>query len=310
MIRGLNDSFLIIRKFLCRAIVPLLLVLFAVSIASSIYPHSASAKDIDIIMIAKPHSALDQRHIYNNLVLTMALEKTVPSFGAYDLQETLSNLQRDRALHELIKGECINVHIVPTQQEWENKTIPIRIQLLKGLLSYRLFLIRKDDAEKFSKITSLDQLKRMKAGLRQQWSTTKALNLLGFQVVTGNKYEGLFRMLMSGRFDYFPRGVNEIFDEYDSHQSLYPDIGIEQLLALYLPMPTYVFVSPQHPHLAKRIEAGLKIMISDGSLDALFWKYHGENIKRAHLSKRRIFTVDNPLLRVQPPVVQLGDIGK
>ena len=202
---------------------------------------------MDVVRLIRPHSALDHRHVYNNAILSAALDKTIPAYGNYAIRLTLTATQRDRALVEMMSGRHINVHIVPTNHAWEQKTIPIRIPIVKGLLGYRLFLIKRRDAGRFAAIHSIDQLKTLKAGLRQQWCTTRALQALGFHVVTGSSYEGLFQMLVNDRFDYFPRGVNEIFHEQASRQKLLPQMVIEPNKALYLPMPTYVFVSPRYP---------------------------------------------------------------
>ncbi len=258
----------------------------------------------DVVRIFKPHSELDQRHGYNNAILSTALDKTVVTHGDYELATTLRGSQRDRALIELIDGRLVNTHMVPTRREWESKTLPIRIPIAKGLLGYRLFLIKRQDLDRFADIRSLQELKMLKAGLRQQWSTALAMQALGCEVITGSSYEGLFQMLVHGRFDYLPRGVNEIFSEYDRRHQDLPDMVIEPRKALYLPMPTYIFVSPQYPELAERLEAGLHKMIHDGSLDKLFWKYHRESIQRSELTRRQIFTTENPLLSPETPLDQ------
>ncbi|MCP4387267.1 MAG: hypothetical protein GY802_03165 [Gammaproteobacteria bacterium] len=125
----------------------------------------------------------------------------------------------------------------------------------------------------------MQQLKELRAGLRQQWSTTRVMKALGFNVTTANSYEGLFGMLMFDRFDYFPRGVNEIYAEFDQRA--------EEL-----------------PELAKRIETGLLAMIKDGNLDKLFWEFHKDSIERANLAGRQILRQHNPLLTPQTPLFQ------
>lgn len=257
---------------------------------------AAVAQAKDVVRLMRPHSDLDRRHIYNNAILSAALQKTAAVCGDYEIRSTLPPTQRDRALLEMISGQHINVHIVPTNHKWEQKTIPIRIPLVKGLLGYRLFLIKRHDSERFANIHSIDQLKTLKAGLRQQWCTTRALQALGFDVVTGSSYEGLFHMLINDRFDYFPRGINEIFEEQAIRQKSLPQMVIEPTKALYLPMPTYVFVSPNQPELAQRIETGLRAMIQDGSFDRLFRKFHQDNMRKAKLAQREVFTLVNPLL--------------
>ena len=260
-----------------------------------------------IVRVTEPHSRKDQRHLYNHAVLNAALEKTIDSHGTYRVEFNLPATQRKRALVEMISGDKINVHIVATQPEWEEKTIAIRIPIVKGLLGYRLFLIKRQTLARFENLESIDQLKALQAGLRQQWTTTEAMQMLGFNIVTGIDYEGLFNMLDLGRFDYFPRGVNEIYGELENRQANFPDMMIEPRTALYIPQPTYIFVSPQHPQLAQRIEAGLQAMLDDGSLDRLFWQYHGESIEHANLAGRRIFTTENPLLHTQTPIDQTDE---
>ena len=128
------------------------------------------------------------------------------------------------------------------------------------------------------------------------------MQALDFNVVTGSCYEGLFHMLINDRFDYFPRGVNEIFQEHTIRQKSLPQMVIEPTKALYLPLPTYVFVSPKHPELAQRIETGLRAIIQDGSFNRLFRKFHQDNIRKANLDQREIFTLDNPLLPADSPI--------
>ena len=259
----------------------------------------------DVIRIQKPHSDNDQRGIYFEVLLTEVLETTVPNYGEYRIERPFIAGGRKRALVEIISGQVLNVSIVPTQLEWEQKTIPIRIPLLKGLLGYRLFLIKRQDAKKFSDIKSLKELKNLNAGLHPQWSTTKAMRELGFKIVTGGAdYEGLFLMLVGNRFDYFPRGVNEIFFEFDSRTQNLPDMMIEPTKSLYLPLPYYIFVSSKYPRLAERIETGLRKMIQDGRFDDLFWEYNKSYILRANLPKRQVFSVKNPFLSPETPYDQ------
>lgn len=274
-------------------------VLVFVLLSICILPCSAIAHDV--IRLGYPHSQLDRRHEYNHTVLIKALDETVETHGSYHLEKDLPATQRQRTLMELIRGRNINVHIVPTQKEWEEKTIPIRIPILKGLLSYRIFLINKSKQINFTEVQSLDDLKTLNAGLRQQWSTTQVLQFHGFGITTSSSYEGLFRMLNLNRFDYFPRGINEIFQEFDSRQKTLTQITIESSMALYLPMPTYIFVSPRNPEIAQRIETGLMKIIKDGRFDKLFYDYHGAYIERANLANRKIYSVDNPFLSSQTP---------
>ncbi len=244
----------------------------------------------------------DTRWDYPIALLVAALQATKEDFGPWTLAATAPSMSRNRALQMLKEGKLINLHIAPTRNEWEEQVLPIRIPIRKGLLGYRLFLIHKENQQKFAAIESLEELQQLSTGLHRQWSTTKALRALDFKVVEGSSYQGLFTMLHARRFDYFIRGVNEIFEEFALHRQSLPNLLIEPTKALYLPLPTYFFVSPKQPRLAERLQAGLERLLADGSLDRLFEQYHGDHIRQARLQERQIFVLENPLLSAETPL--------
>ena len=169
----------------------------------------ANANDKDTIRLPQASSKTDSRFQYPEHILDIALNSSVDKYGPFEIVKTNLRGSRNRMLFELQKGTTINVHNAPTRPEWEEKAIPIMFPLMKGLLNYRIFLIHKDNVDKFKKLETIDDLKKLTAGVGAQWSTTKALRKIGgFKIETGNNYEGLFSMLMAKRFDYFIRGMN------------------------------------------------------------------------------------------------------
>lgn len=254
------------------------------------------------VRIVGGQSGQDERHIYPHAVLKAALDATTETDGSYVLKYSISSITRNRALIELKSGELINVHAAPTREEWEEAVIPIRIPVRKGLLGYRLFLIQEKNRQIFADLSTVEELKELTAGLGEQWSTTRVMRKLNFKIETGSDYEGLFSMLMFGRFDYFPRGINEVFLEMASHREMFPGMIIEPSKALYFTTPTYFFVSPTHPELADRIRRGMLQIIEDGTLDALFFEYFADFLEQADLSNRVIFTVENTILSEKTPL--------
>ncbi len=252
-----------------------------------------------LIKLVPGQSKDDTRHIYPHKILRLALDATVQSHGPYEIVYGNTHFTRNRTLIELQTGQYVNVHEAPTREEWEKQAIPIYIPVRKGLLGYRLLLIDKKSRSTFENMRAAGDLKELYAGLGEQWSTTKAMDALGFNIVTGNNYEGLFSMLMAGRFDYFPRGVNELFEEYETRKSKYPNMVIEPSKALYIPSPTFFFVSPAFPELADRIEEGMREIINDGTFDLEFSLKFGNYLKLADLGNRQVFKMDNPLLSEQ-----------
>jgi len=240
-------------------------------------------------------SDTDQRNAYPLALLSLALDKTTDDYGPYQLEMTFQLTSRDRGLLELQTGELVNVLSVPTRPEWEKRALCIPISLHKDLLDYRVLLIDSKKAELFSGIRSYEQLKLLRFGLMEQWTTTKILQAQSFNVVTSTYYEGLFDMLMHDRFDVFLRGLSEVASELSIQGANYPNLMIEPTLAVHLPMPVYFFVSPKTPRLKERIETGLMRMQADGSFDELFELHHGGNVKSL-LKNKRIIEIPNPYM--------------
>ncbi|MFQ3196742.1 MAG: hypothetical protein ACI81A_000446 [Paraglaciecola sp.] len=61
-------------------------------------------------------------------------------------------------------------------------------------------------------------------------------------------------MLLANRFDYFPRGISEIWRE----EELFDTLVIEKKLLLHYPAVEYFFVQAGNIGLAQQIELGLR----------------------------------------------------
>lgn len=271
-------------------------------ILSALILFTSSASAQDIIKWAAGNKADDPRTEYKRRVILAALDKSVPEYGPYVFNKVIiQKMSGARAREVVNEGEIVNIYIALASPEWDEKTTPVRIPIRRGLLNYRLLLVHKDNVNKFRNVKTANDLRALKVGSRTGWSTTGILEAANFDVVLGKKYHGMFLMLDGGRFDFLPRGVNEIYKELDQRKNEL-DLVVEPTLALHLPAPTYIYVSPQAPRVAERIEAGLEIMIEDGTLSAMFDEYYGQYLKEAKLSSRRIIKVPNPLLSPKTPL--------
>lgn len=281
-----------------RLVVEMKKVIYILTVLSLLVSVSFSK---DIIHLANGETEEDKRFLFPHIILFEALNITKDSYGEYSVSY-IDFVSRKRALRLLEDGKYLNVHGAVTQKEWEEKAIPIYIPMKKGLLSYRFFLIKEKNQEKFAKELTLDELKKYSAGLGAQWSITKVMRANNFTVESCNRYEGLFEMLEKERFDYFPRGINEIFYEEKVWKQKYNDIMIEPTKALYMPIPYYLFVSPKNKKLAKRIEEGIHKIIENGRFEELFNLYYKETLEKANLSQRVIYKVPNPTLSDKTPL--------
>ncbi|KZM44337.1 hypothetical protein OA92_06620 [Marinomonas sp. SBI22] len=250
----------------------------------------------------RPHDENDVRNAYFIDVLKLALSKTEERYGRFELNKADIEMNQLRALKNLENKNNIDVVWTMTSIEREELLEPIRIPLLKGLLGYRVFIIRKGTQPSFSAVESLSQLKALSAGQGADWPDTSILKANGLTVVEASGYSILFSMLERERFDYFPRGVNEPWAEVSAHAD--KGLEVEKTLILQYPAPIYFFVNKDNQALAERIELGLRRAIEDGSFDIIFRNHpaNKEIFNLAEIEKRRIFKLANPFLPEKTPI--------
>lgn len=253
-----------------------------------------------------PESPLDHRYEYHWEILRTALERTKATWGPYHMRPS-TPMTENRQAYELKQATGkLTVMYLGTTPDFERHLVPIRIPVDKDLGGYNVFLIKQADRDRFTGISQLAQLRRFTFGLGQGWIDVGILRHAGFNVVTGSNYDGLFEMLEHRRFDIFLRAATEVLDEYEQRRKAFPDLHIEERLGLFYPLPMYFWFSetPEGHRLAERAEAGMRMMIADGTYDRIFDRYQRARILRLDLKHRHIFRIDNPFLGPETP---LGD---
>jgi len=226
-------------------------------------------------------------------VLKLALEKSSDKYGSFELQEQVLEMHQGRTLNMLEQGKVVDVVWSMTSIEREQRFNTVYIPILKGLMGYRIGIIRANEQYQFSDIEHLSQLKRVPIGQGINWPDTQVLLSNGLNVIQGAT-RNLLPMLKMKRFDFYPRGLHEPWGEIAEESNL----KVESRLLLKYPAPVYFFVNKNNEKLSKRLEVGLKKAINDGSFNSLFYshKLTSGAIEKAQLSKRRIFELHNPLL--------------
>lgn len=224
------------------------------------------------------------------------------SNGKYKItSDTANDKTLARTMSEIESGD-VDVMWTATDQEKEDRMLPIRIPLYKGLFGYRIFIINKENQSKFTNIQTLDDLKKITMGQGTSWADTKILEANGLNVVKTMKYPGLMYMVDGGRFDAFPRGVHEPWAEVTNYPKL--NLMVEPRLMLVYKMPFYLFVNKSNNSLAKDIEDGFNQAIADGSFNKHFYANPAVQkvIENANMSSRKIFELQNPGLPPKTPV--------
>ncbi|MGE5478463.1 MAG: hypothetical protein ACM3Q1_17550 [Bacteroidales bacterium] len=250
----------------------------------------------------RPYSGI---YDYYAKVLDLALSKTVARYGAYSLKPVEFAASNPRLNQLLEYGQDINVLVAQPNQERDERFVPVRIPLDKGLLGYRIMIIRSADAALFSAVRSVEDLRRLHLGQGFDWEDTHVLAAAGLPVEVASDRSTLMDMLGRGRFQGFPRGVYEIDEELENHASSdSPPLQAEAGLMLHYKATKIFYVSKADAPLAERLEAGLRMAIADGSFDRLFYSHPtiAGALQRANFAGRRVFELPNPRIPATFPV--------
>ncbi len=212
------------------------------------------------------------------------------------------DMTQGRTLIELAAGHSpIDLMWTMTDNQRESSgLLPVRIPIDRGLLGWRLLLVRRGELAQWKRVRSLADLRQRVAGQGHDWPDTTILRANGLQVGTSSGYEALFRMLAAARIDYFPRSILEIDAEMAGGR--YPELAILPELMLHYPAAAYLFVSPTRPDLAADLKTGLEAAVADGSFQRLHREFYTAVIKAHPISPERVIRLSNPLLPPDTPI--------
>ncbi len=210
-------------------------------------------------------------------------------------------MTQSRILIEMDRARpVLDVFWTMTSREREQRLLPVRLPLARGLLGWRVPLVRRADVARFAGVQRLRDLAALTALQMHDWPDTAVLRANGLPVQTGTNYEALFSMLARGRADYFPRSLLQARAEVEAHRAL--DLVIEPRLLLYYRAPIYFFVTPTRPELAAELKRGFEVALADGSVERLFHRYFGELVERHQAGSRQLLQLHNPELTELAPL--------
>lgn len=173
----------------------------------------------------------------------------------------------------------------------------IPIPIYKGLIGWRMALVKTDRLEQFSNVKSLADLRQYIPGQHQNWSDYKIYRANDLTVTSGVNRDALAQMLMLERFDYFPRAVIEMKKELRDFAHL--DLALEPYVLIRYKSAYIFYVAKDNESLRNKLEIGLQSALRDGSFDALFKRYFAKELATFKLGSRTVIELSNPLLPKQ-----------
>ncbi|MEP0174834.1 MAG: hypothetical protein ABJH28_14980 [Paraglaciecola sp.] len=168
--------------------------------------------------------------------------------------------------------------------------------LTKGLLGFRLLIVRDASLSQFASFTTPEQLQQQRIGIPNTWADAALFRHNNYTVVERGALEDLFMRLKNEECDYVALGVNEIESIYQQFAEPLEGLSIEPSLMLYYPFPLVFYVNPERPALAKRIQQGLDVLQKTDGFSAIFNQYHDNLLETFNLKDRTLFTLTNPQL--------------
>jgi ABC-type amino acid transport substrate-binding protein len=235
---------------------------------------------------------------YPKELLALALSYSATD---YSLKSAASVIPYERSVNRVGAGK-LDVIWTDASSRNEKRMLPIHIPIFKGLLGYRIFIINKGSQSKFDLIHSEKNLKSLRLGQVAFWADSQILELNGYSVKKVQRYDDVLPMLVSKRFDAFPRGIFEPWVEIENNQQF--DLEVEKTLMLKYPMPMYYYVNENQKELADDIEQGLERVIANGEFDKFFYanKQIQNILEKSNFENRRVFELKNPSLPQSTPL--------
>ncbi len=175
----------------------------------------------------------------------------------------------------------------------ETQVTAVRVPLDRGLIGWRVLVVRRGELSRWPRTLSLEQLQPRRAGQGLHWPDVDILRSNGLRVETGLDAQTLYAMLHKGRIDYFPRSVLEVTDELAQHTA--SDLAIVPGLLLRYPAVSYVYLGTGAAALARPLTDALRALAAEGRLRALFDEFFGAQLAALQLPQRRVIPLGNPL---------------
>jgi hypothetical protein len=267
---------------------------FTIGLALAAFGWAGPIEAADTVIRYFPSGSIYE---YRWKLLELALAHVGDVPGKVRLEPYAEDATQNRGIL-LLQSGAIDVIALGTSEERESKLHPIKIDISRGIVGFRLLVIRAADQARIARMDADGLRTQLTFGLNRQWADVPIMEANGFSVTTSSSYEDLFGMLVAGRFDAFPRGLNEARRELEERKSTYPQLSVEATKALYFPFPIYFWVNKSNSSLADKIARGLQLSLADGSFRKLFETHHAAEIASLRREKRQVILLDSPTLPV------------
>lgn len=238
----------------------------------------------------------DARHAYKFELIARILDVTRAEYGSYSFARFSEEPSAKRQALLISEGKILNLlWASPGTVIAKADVITIPVDILRGLLGYRVCLINPANFPDTEKLQSLKQL-HIAQGLN--WADIEIYKFNDLTPKQAPTFEALFDMLAAKRYECLPLGSDEVMYTWRDKKTKFPFLAVEPNILIYYDYPIYLHVSKKSPELAERVKLGLKKLQHNGEFDRLFRKHHAADIEQLNLRQRKVFCLKSPYLPI------------
>src|SRR5690606_34320775 len=155
------------------------------------------------------------RQAYERAVFIAAMEATRTVYGGWELHEDTRDLPSAEDEAGVFRSHRFDVFGTvagnPKLEDEQKRVIPIPI--MKGLLGYRVLIIRVEDQPRFTQIARAPNderaagLQALQLGIPATWADAGLFRHNGYRVNEAGSFDELFTRQLNGEFDYASFGA-------------------------------------------------------------------------------------------------------
>lgn len=210
--------------------------------------------------------------------------------------------QNKRLYAELASGNLAIAFTPPDEDtfvlEKQGLIRALRVPLERGLLGYRICLVRDEDSDLLGNVRKTEDLKKVRIGQGIGWGDIAVYRDAGIDVVEApfNSVSDPVKALASRHFDALPLGVNEYQLFLQAYNKEGAGIATDRHIVISYPWFRYVWVSTATKDsklLFEALDKGFGIIAANGEFVAIYEKYKDAE-PRKHLAGRRTIHLQSP----------------
>lgn len=258
--------------------------------------NSSLAEESPMIIRYVNQGAVDSRHAYKYELIEQLLKVTEAEFGPYVIEPFTQNLSEKRLSVLISQGNAVNVQWgSPGTSVATADVIPIPVDILRGMLGYRVCLVNGNKNSLFDSVKDTNSLHNIRIGQVAGWPDISIYEFNKINIVQSPTFENLFTMLSYDRFDCLAVGVNEAAIIFNQKKNYVPTMDIDNHLLIAYYYPVYLYVNAKHPEIAKRLSRGMEKLQASKEFDRLFNRHFRRGIDDLNIKARTVLCLESPL---------------